>query len=147
MNRIETGCLVVYKSRPARVTGVSDKIDISFPGGSKRVREKDVQFLHPGPVASLDNLEAGPGELDEAVETIAELVDRHRRSDRAWRRKQDATDTSGSVTSRTLAEDPVTRSTRPTRPLSSMTACPTVIPSDEPLLMKRTWSKVEGPDE
>lgn len=70
MNRIETGCLVVYKSRPARVTGVSDKIDISFAGGSKRVREKDVLFLHPGPVASLDNLEAGPGELDEAVELL-----------------------------------------------------------------------------
>ena len=78
MNRIETGCLVVYKSRPARVTGVSDKIDISFPGGSKRVREKDVQFLHPGPVASLDNLEAGPGELDEAVELLEEGLDTRR---------------------------------------------------------------------
>ena len=70
MNRIQAGCLVVYKSRPARVTDVSDKIDISFTGGTKRVREKDVLFLHPGPVASLDGLEAGQGELDEALELL-----------------------------------------------------------------------------
>jgi len=70
MNKLEAGCLVVYKSRPARVTGVTDKIDISFSGGSKRVRDKDVLFLHPGPVASLDNLDAGEGELDEAIELL-----------------------------------------------------------------------------
>ncbi|MDX1345606.1 MAG: RNB domain-containing ribonuclease, partial [Sedimenticolaceae bacterium] len=70
MNKLEAGCLVVYKSRPARVTGVTDKIDISFSGGSKRVRSKDVLFLHPGPVASLDNLDAGQGELDEAIELL-----------------------------------------------------------------------------
>ena len=70
MNKLDVGCLVVYKSRPARVTGVTDKIDISFSGGSKRVRSKDVLFLHPGPVASLDNLDAGQGELDEAIELL-----------------------------------------------------------------------------
>ena len=70
MNKLETGCLVVYKSRPARVTGVTDKIDINFSGGSKRVRSKDVLFLHPGPVANLEALDAGTGELDEAIELL-----------------------------------------------------------------------------
>jgi len=70
MTKLETGCLVVYKSRPARVTGVTDKIDISFSGGSKRVRSKDVLFLHPGPVANLDDLDAGQGELEEAIELL-----------------------------------------------------------------------------
>ena len=74
MTKFETGCLVVYKSRPARVTGVTDKIDISFSGGSKRVRSKDVLFLHPGPVANLDALDAGEGELDEAIELLENRV-------------------------------------------------------------------------
>lgn len=70
MSKIEAGCLVVYKSRPARVTGISDKIDISFTGGNKRVRDKDVVFLHPGPVSDLEALDAGKGELDEALELL-----------------------------------------------------------------------------
>lgn len=70
--RIQPGNLVLYKSRPARVTEVSDKIEIAVAGGgkSRRVRDKDVQFLHPGPVADLDNLDAGTGDLDEARELL-----------------------------------------------------------------------------
>jgi exoribonuclease-2 len=42
--------LVVYKNRPALVTELGEKIEICLPGGeSLRVREKDIQLIHPGP--------------------------------------------------------------------------------------------------
>jgi exoribonuclease-2 len=42
--------LVAYKNRPALVTGTGDKIGICLPGGETlRVREKDVETIHPGP--------------------------------------------------------------------------------------------------
>jgi exoribonuclease-2 len=42
--------LVVYKTRPALVTETGEKIGISLPGGETlRVREKDVEMIHPGP--------------------------------------------------------------------------------------------------
>ncbi|MDR3167240.1 MAG: RNB domain-containing ribonuclease [Treponema sp.] len=46
-------CLVVYKNRPALVTGTGEKIEILLLGeGDKklRVREKDIELLHPGPL-------------------------------------------------------------------------------------------------
>lgn len=69
---IQAGCLVLYKSSPARVTAVTDKIDIALDGGkTKRVRDKDVQLLHPGPVAALGKaLEAPAPGLDEAWELL-----------------------------------------------------------------------------
>ena len=69
--KIETGSLVLYKSRPARVTAVTDKIDIELESGSKRVRDKDILLLHPGPVADLGDLLAPEPELDEVLELIA----------------------------------------------------------------------------
>lgn len=67
--------LVVYKSRPAVVRGMTDKIDIDYDGGSKRVRAKDVLALHPGPVASLPATEAqqpAAALLEEARELLLE---------------------------------------------------------------------------
>ena len=50
---LRAGSLVLYKNRPARVVGVTDKIDIDLgEGKTKRVRDKDVVALHPGPVQS-----------------------------------------------------------------------------------------------
>jgi len=74
--RIASGSLVLYKSRPARVTEVSDKITISLAGAKpKRVREKDVVMLHPGPVADLEDLDAASPNIDEAWElTCGEIV-------------------------------------------------------------------------
>jgi exoribonuclease-2 len=48
-------CLVAYKARPAAVIAIGgkagDKIDISVRGGEKlKVREKDVELIHPGPL-------------------------------------------------------------------------------------------------
>jgi exoribonuclease-2 len=42
--------LVVYKNRPALVTELGEKIEICLPGGeSRRVRDKDIKLIHPGP--------------------------------------------------------------------------------------------------
>jgi len=56
--RIKAGSLVLYKIRPALVESAADKIEIRFADGkSKRVRDKDVHLLHPGPVKSLGALD------------------------------------------------------------------------------------------
>lgn len=62
--------LVLYKSQPAIVTAIeSDKIDITTPSGTKRVREKDISLLHRGPVKDLKKVldaSLGEGNLAEA---------------------------------------------------------------------------------
>lgn len=69
---IRPGCLVLYKVRPAVVTAVGDKIEIALEGGkSKRVRDKDVTLLHPGPVPGLTGLEAPAADPTEAWELLA----------------------------------------------------------------------------
>ncbi len=86
MTALQTGALVVYKNKPARIRELGDKIEIDLPGGkTQRVRDKDVQWLHAGPVARLDGLGEGlSGEPDEAralmeqealpIADVAELV-------------------------------------------------------------------------
>jgi exoribonuclease-2 len=59
--------LVLYKVRPARVISVSDKIEIELDEGkTKRVRDKDISLLHPGPVGQLSELHEPEGDVDEA---------------------------------------------------------------------------------
>ncbi len=49
--------LVLYKTHPARVRAVADKIEIELEGGqTKRVRPKDLLLLHPGPLHRLSDL-------------------------------------------------------------------------------------------
>lgn len=61
------GNLVLYKTRPARVLAVADKIEIELEGGKlKRVRDRDISLLHPGPVASLAGLQVPSGAVEEA---------------------------------------------------------------------------------
>ncbi|MDR1802148.1 MAG: RNB domain-containing ribonuclease [Treponema sp.] len=52
--------LVIYKNRPALITGFeAEKIAIAVPGGGAfKVREKDIEIIHPGP-CTLKDLE-GP---------------------------------------------------------------------------------------
>ena len=67
-----TDSLVLYKVRPARVVALGDKIEIQLEGGkSKRVRPKDVELLHPGPVQRLTELTACGGDVEEAWELLA----------------------------------------------------------------------------
>lgn len=68
---LRPGSLVLYKIRPALVTGVTDKIEIELEGGkTKRVRERDVELLHPGPTAGLKTLQTPAPNLEEAWELI-----------------------------------------------------------------------------
>ncbi len=65
------GSLVLYKIHPAIVSSVGDKIEIQLAGGkSKRVRDKDVMLLHPGPLSSLAALQPGEPAIDEAWELL-----------------------------------------------------------------------------
>jgi exoribonuclease-2 len=70
--------LVLYKTRPAVVTGIEgDKIHISTLGNDKKaqtlkVREKDIEFLHPGPCSLKDFDGPGPaGDIRGAWELLA----------------------------------------------------------------------------
>jgi exoribonuclease-2 len=76
-NKPVENSLVLYKSRPARVQKVTDKLVIELEGGgTKRVRNKDVQLLHRGPLRSLSELKSQPGELEEAWALLAgEITD------------------------------------------------------------------------
>jgi len=68
---LRPGSLVLYKIHPAIVSQVADKIEIQLAGGkSKRVRDKDVTLLHPGPLSSLGALEAGEPAIEEAWELL-----------------------------------------------------------------------------
>jgi len=59
--------LVLYKTHPARVVSVAEKIEIELDDGQrKRVRAKDIELLHPGPLKSLAELVPCDGEIDEA---------------------------------------------------------------------------------
>jgi exoribonuclease-2 len=77
---IKKNSLVVYKNRPALVKEEGDKITISVlseKSGKKlleemKVREKDIEVIHPGPLTSLKELEADPpsGEIESSWELL-----------------------------------------------------------------------------
>ncbi|MBN2808994.1 MAG: RNB domain-containing ribonuclease [Deltaproteobacteria bacterium] len=83
---LQIGALLLYKSHPAKLIGLGDKIEIDllFQAQSKKVRPKDVTCLHPGPFTQLTQLNYDIKDLEEArallsgAETslaeIAELV-------------------------------------------------------------------------
>ncbi|MBC8205976.1 MAG: RNB domain-containing ribonuclease [Kiritimatiellales bacterium] len=64
--------LVLYKNAPAIIDQVADKITIRLASGKAvKVRTKDIQLLHPGPLKSLNQLEQVPqGNLEEAWELL-----------------------------------------------------------------------------
>ncbi len=64
--------LVLYKGQPALVKRAADKLELLLPDGSStKVRLKDVDLLHPGPLQSLDELTAPRGEIQTAWELLA----------------------------------------------------------------------------
>ena len=69
---IRPGSLVLYKVRPALVRAIAEKIEIELEGGkSKRVRDKDIALLHPGPVRTLDALKLPTPEIEETWELLS----------------------------------------------------------------------------
>jgi exoribonuclease-2 len=70
---LRPGTLVLYKIHPAIVSAVADKIEIRLADGKgKRVRDKDVLPLHPGPLASLGELRTT---AEPAIEEAWELLE------------------------------------------------------------------------
>ena len=70
--------LVLYKTAPAIVDKVADKISIQLASGKNvKVRVKDIQLLHPGPLKCFADLEQSPqGDVEEAWELLqGETVD------------------------------------------------------------------------
>ncbi|MEN8180430.1 MAG: RNB domain-containing ribonuclease [Pseudomonadota bacterium] len=71
MSKLLPASLVLYKIRPARVKEITDKIEIELEGGkTKRVRDKDITLLHPGPLVSLKDLTPRSGEVEENWELL-----------------------------------------------------------------------------
>ena len=69
--RPQVNGLVLYKARPARVLALGEKIEIELDGGqTKRVRPKDIEPLHPGPLARLADLTPCQGSVLEAWELL-----------------------------------------------------------------------------
>jgi len=69
---LSVGALVLYKNRPARVTGVGARLEIELQNGrSLKVRLKDIELLHPGPLARWGELEPQTGEVETAWEMLA----------------------------------------------------------------------------
>ena len=69
--RPQVNALVLYKVRPARVLALGEKIEIELEGGqTKRVRPKDIEVLHPGPLARLGDLTPCDGSMLEAWELL-----------------------------------------------------------------------------
>jgi exoribonuclease-2 len=63
--------LVLYKGHPAQVLSLGEKIEIGLDKGEvKRVRLKDIDLLHPGPLRSLDELTQVEGAFEEAWELL-----------------------------------------------------------------------------
>ena len=75
MSEFKKGALVCYKSKAAVVDASSDKddkIEISILKTTKRVRDKDIKLLHPGPVSNISALDM---ELPEPPETMSETLE------------------------------------------------------------------------
>ncbi len=70
-NTLQTGALVLYRGRPARVARMGDRLEIDLGGETQRVRPKDVQLLHPGPLGGVAELQPIPGEMRAAWEILA----------------------------------------------------------------------------
>jgi len=68
---MEKNSLVLYKHNPAIVTSVGDKIEIILRGGkTKKVRDKDIQLLHKGPISGFSALVDSEGDIEEGWELL-----------------------------------------------------------------------------
>ncbi len=65
---IPNGALVLYKGRPALARNTGDKLELTIPGTpAVKVRPKDVELLHPGPMAKVPE-PRGDGDFETAWE-------------------------------------------------------------------------------
>jgi len=75
MSEPKEGALVIYKGKPAVVNEKTDnKFTISLKDGSSvKVRDKDIELIHPGPVKNFNGIEEGRL-LPSAVREVWELL-------------------------------------------------------------------------
>lgn len=72
MQVIKPDSLVLYKTRPARVLRMGDRIEIEIENGEiLRVRAKDILALHPGPLHNLSELVPQQGDIRLAWELLS----------------------------------------------------------------------------
>lgn len=82
---VSPNSLLLYKTRPALAVSVKDKVEIETEDGAlQKVRVKDVEVIHPGPIKNLAELKPMNGEVEEAwrllegsettLKELAELV-------------------------------------------------------------------------
>jgi exoribonuclease-2 len=70
-DNLQINSLVLYKTRPARVMSIAEKIEIELgPKSSKKVRAKDIHLLHPGPFTDLKSLNNEMVDVSEAWELL-----------------------------------------------------------------------------
>jgi len=70
---VNENALAVYKNKPALIKEISsDKITIAIYDGEKiKVREKDIEIIHPGPVKNFNEIkESGNANLQETWELL-----------------------------------------------------------------------------
>lgn len=66
MVELNKGALAFYKSQPVIIAGVDKKIEISLLNGTtKKVRDKDLIFIHEGPLKNLSKLEIVGCDLED----------------------------------------------------------------------------------
>ena len=70
---MQLNALLLYKNKPARLVGFGDRLEVEVEGGETvKVRPKDIQVLHPGPLARLSDLQHPlAGEVQTAWEILA----------------------------------------------------------------------------
>ncbi|MDX9801592.1 MAG: RNB domain-containing ribonuclease [Spirochaetia bacterium] len=74
VNDFKKGCLVIYKTGPAKVLKTGDKIEIQLADNKTiMVRSKDIAFLHPGPVDDLSSL-GSQGEENNRIKEACEIL-------------------------------------------------------------------------
>jgi len=74
LNDFKTGSLVLYRSGPAKVIGITKKIEIELADKKTvQVRVKDITFLHPGPVSDLSKLTKFGKKTDQIEEACSIL--------------------------------------------------------------------------
>lgn len=71
MKKLTKGALVIYREKSAAIISVGDKIDIIIAGNkSKKVRPKDLIFLHSGPIHSTAGFMPAAGNIDDTLEML-----------------------------------------------------------------------------
>ncbi|MDR0638471.1 MAG: RNB domain-containing ribonuclease [Spirochaetaceae bacterium] len=67
--------LVIYKTKPARISDIADKIALTLVNGETvKAREKDFEFLHPGPLTDFSLLTSLHDRYDAGLREAWELL-------------------------------------------------------------------------